>query len=174
MFFRWPRRRRRTGCLKAGSPWARSFSRWLAEQRVDIPADEFIAAGYRHRKREFTDSPRERLPSLSKVSSFLPTARRKDRRRIGEGRHARWLFKKIIGNKAWNQRGNQDRPSEPAGELRQWADILHWNSMEEARKASEALLKDPIAQEFMRKIDPASVRMLHLMQMRKWKERGSG
>jgi len=51
----------------------------------------------------------------------------------------------------------------------QWADILHWNSMEEARKASEALLKDPIAQEFMRKIDPASVRMLHLMQMKKWK-----
>ena len=55
------------------------------------------------------------------------------------------------------------------GDDGQWADILHWNSIEEAQKASEMLLKEPAAQGFIRKIDPTSISMLHLMQMRKWK-----
>ncbi len=55
------------------------------------------------------------------------------------------------------------------GEDGQWVDILHWNSIEEAQKASEMLLKEPAAQGFIRKIDPTSIKMLHLMQLRKWK-----
>lgn len=40
------------------------------------------------------------------------------RRKLREGRHARRLFQKIIGRKAWDQGGGQDRPSESAEELR--------------------------------------------------------
>ena len=50
-----------------------------------------------------------------------------------------------------------------------WVDILHWNSMEEAQNASEMLLKDSAAQGFIRKIDPTTIKILHLMQLRKWR-----
>ena len=51
----------------------------------------------------------------------------------------------------------------------QWIDILHWNSMEEAQKAAEIMMKEPTAQGFMQKIDPSSVKMFHLVQERIWK-----
>lgn len=51
----------------------------------------------------------------------------------------------------------------------QWVDILHWNSMEEAQKATEVMMSDPATQGFMQKIDPSSVKMLHLEQMKNWK-----
>lgn len=47
-----------------------------------------------------------------------------------------------------------------------WIDILHWNTMEEAQRASEAMLKDPACAEFIKKIDPASITMLHVKQVR--------
>jgi hypothetical protein len=47
-----------------------------------------------------------------------------------------------------------------------WVDILHWSTMEEAQRASEAMLKDPACAEFIRKIDPASISMLHVKQVR--------
>lgn len=55
------------------------------------------------------------------------------------------------------------------GEDGQWADILHWNSMEEAQKAAQVMMGDPATQGFMQKIDPSSVKMLHLTQMKSWK-----
>jgi len=36
----------------------------------------------------------------------------------------------------------------------QWVDILHWNSMEEAQKAAEIMMKDPATQRFMQKNRP--------------------
>lgn len=51
----------------------------------------------------------------------------------------------------------------------QWVDILHWNSMEEAQKAAEVMMSDPATQGFMQKIDPSSVKMLHLEQVKSWK-----
>ncbi len=50
----------------------------------------------------------------------------------------------------------------------QWVDILHWNSMEEAQKAAEVMMSDPATQSFMQKIDPSSVKMLHLEQVKKY------
>ncbi|MBI5358293.1 hypothetical protein HZB69_01535 [Candidatus Amesbacteria bacterium] len=50
----------------------------------------------------------------------------------------------------------------------QWVDILHWNSMEEAQKAAEVMMSDPATQGFMQKIDPSSVKMLHLTQIKSW------
>ena len=49
-----------------------------------------------------------------------------------------------------------------------WMDILHWNSMEEAQKAAEVMMSDPATQGFMQKIDPSSVKMLHLKLMKKY------
>ena len=51
----------------------------------------------------------------------------------------------------------------------QWVDILHWNSTEEAQKAGEVMMGDPATQGFMQKIDPSSVKMLHLEQVQVWK-----
>jgi hypothetical protein len=51
----------------------------------------------------------------------------------------------------------------------QWVDVLHWNSMEEAQKAAEVMMSDSAAQGFMQKVDPSSVKMLHLEQVRNWK-----
>ena len=50
-----------------------------------------------------------------------------------------------------------------------WVDVLHWNSMGEAQKAAEIMMGDPATQGFMQKIDPSSVKMLHLTQMKIWK-----
>ncbi len=50
-----------------------------------------------------------------------------------------------------------------------WVDVLHWNSMKEAQKAAEVMMSDPATQGFMQKIDPSSVKMFHLMQMKSWK-----
>jgi len=50
-----------------------------------------------------------------------------------------------------------------------WVDVIHWNSMKEAQKAAKVMMGDPAAQGFMQKIDPSSVKMLHLEQMKSWK-----
>lgn len=51
----------------------------------------------------------------------------------------------------------------------QWVDIVHWKTMEEAQKAAEAIMKDPAALGFIQKIDPSSVKMFHLRQVKTWK-----
>ena len=50
----------------------------------------------------------------------------------------------------------------------QWVDILHWNSIGEAQKAAEVMMTDSATQGFMQKIDPSSVKMLHLELMKKY------
>ncbi|WP_440952989.1 hypothetical protein [Methanococcoides sp. FTZ1] len=50
-----------------------------------------------------------------------------------------------------------------------WMDILHWCSMEEAQRASEAMMSDPSTQGFIQMIDLSSVNMLHLVQLSSWK-----
>ena len=49
-----------------------------------------------------------------------------------------------------------------------WVDVLHWNSMGEAQKAAEVMMDDPATQGLMQKIDPSSVKMLHLEQVKSW------
>ena len=43
----------------------------------------------------------------------------------------------------------------------QWADLVEWTSLEEARAAAEAVMARPSAGAFMALVDEASVRMLH-------------
>ncbi len=50
-----------------------------------------------------------------------------------------------------------------------WIDILHWDSMEEAKKAAEVMIKNPKAQGFIQKIHLPSVKMFHLEQVTTWK-----
>ena len=52
----------------------------------------------------------------------------------------------------------------------QWVDNLHWNSMEEAQKAAEVMMSDSTRQGFMQKIDPSSVKLMHLEQEESWRE----
>src|SRR3989344_5799393 len=49
-----------------------------------------------------------------------------------------------------------------------WMDVLHWKSMEEAQKAAELLMKGPKAEKFIGMIDPSSVKMLHLWQVKEF------
>lgn len=48
----------------------------------------------------------------------------------------------------------------------QWVDILHWKTMQDALKASEEMLKNPSCLDFIQKIDPTSVTMTHVRQVK--------
>lgn len=50
----------------------------------------------------------------------------------------------------------------------QWMDILHWESLNDALKASETLLKEPSAQSFIEKMNPTSVKIFHLTHVKIW------
>ena len=47
-----------------------------------------------------------------------------------------------------------------------WMDIIHWKTMENAKKASEEMLKNPVCAGFVRMINPESVEMKHLEQLK--------
>jgi heme-degrading monooxygenase HmoA len=48
----------------------------------------------------------------------------------------------------------------------QWVDILHWKTAADAQRAAKEAMNNPTAAEFFQKMDPASVKMMHLEQMR--------
>jgi heme-degrading monooxygenase HmoA len=50
----------------------------------------------------------------------------------------------------------------------QWADVLHWNSLEEAHHAAEAILSDSRCDPFLGMIDEPSITMLHLQTARRY------
>ncbi len=68
------------------------------------------------------------------------------------------------------QKGYIDRELLKGGDG-QWIDIVHWRSMEEAKRAAEAIMKDPACLGFLQKIDPASVKMMHLRQVGTWSKK---
>jgi hypothetical protein len=48
----------------------------------------------------------------------------------------------------------------------QWVDILHWKTRADAERAAKEAMNNPVAAEFFQKMDPASIKMMHLEQMR--------
>jgi len=68
------------------------------------------------------------------------------------------------------QKGYMDREL-LKGEDGQWIDIVHWRSMEEAKRAADAIMQDPVCLGFLQKIDPKSVKMMHLWQVRTWSKK---
>lgn len=65
------------------------------------------------------------------------------------------------------QNGYMDREILKGGDG-QWIDIVHWRSMEDAKHAADAIMQDPACLGFLQKIDPASVKMFHLQQVKTW------
>ncbi len=45
-------------------------------------------------------------------------------------------------------------------------DLLHWASLDEARRAAEAILRAPRSRPFMEMLDPESITLLHLRRSR--------
>lgn len=54
------------------------------------------------------------------------------------------------------------------GEDEQWIDLLHWESMEEALAAAEAIWHEPSCQEFIQMLLPQSVHVSHLTRQKSW------
>ncbi len=53
-------------------------------------------------------------------------------------------------------------------EVSQWLMIQHWRSMDEVKEVVKMMMKAPITQEFRQTIDPTSVRMSLLKQVKTW------
>ncbi len=50
------------------------------------------------------------------------------------------------------------------GEDGQWIDIVHWNSLDEALQATEAVMQEPTYHTFIGMIDESTMTMHHLRQ----------
>ena len=68
------------------------------------------------------------------------------------------------------QKGYMDREL-LKGEDGEWIDIVHWRSMEEAKRAADTIMQDPACLGFLQKIEPESVKMMHLWQVRTWSKK---
>ena len=55
------------------------------------------------------------------------------------------------------------------GDGGEWVDIVHWESLENAQKAQEAAMRSETCMPMFQKIDPSSIKMLHLEQIKSWK-----
>ena len=51
----------------------------------------------------------------------------------------------------------------------EWVDIVYWESLENAQKAQEAAMGSETCMPMFHKIDPNSIKMLHLEQQKNWK-----
>jgi len=52
------------------------------------------------------------------------------------------------------------------GEYDQWMDIVHWNSMSEAKQAASGAMNHPACLRFFSMIDEISMTIMYLQQMR--------
>ena len=55
------------------------------------------------------------------------------------------------------------------GDGAEWVDIVHWESIEDAKKAQEAAMGSETCMPMFHKIDPSSIKMMHLEQIKSWK-----
>ena len=55
------------------------------------------------------------------------------------------------------------------GDAGEWVDIVYWESLENAQKAQEAAMGSKTCMPMFQKIDPSSIKMLHLEQVMVWK-----
>ena len=55
------------------------------------------------------------------------------------------------------------------GDAGEWVDIVYWESLENAQKAQEAAMGSKTCMPMFQKIDPSSIKMLHLEQVITWK-----
>ena len=51
----------------------------------------------------------------------------------------------------------------------QWLDLLHWRTLVDAKRAGKGMLRDPACRDFVRMIDPASVKMMLVESVKTWK-----
>lgn len=49
-----------------------------------------------------------------------------------------------------------------------WFMIQHWRTMDEAKQAVQMMMKSPLTREFRQVVDPASVKMALLEQVKTW------
>lgn len=50
----------------------------------------------------------------------------------------------------------------------QWIMIQHWESVEEAKEASKKMMKEAITEDFRKALDPRSVKLRYLNQVKVW------
>jgi hypothetical protein len=50
----------------------------------------------------------------------------------------------------------------------EWIMIQHWDNMDNAQSASKKMFNNPITEEFVKSLDPKSVKMLKLPQLKVW------
>lgn len=55
----------------------------------------------------------------------------------------------------------------------QWIIIQHWSSLEHMKEASRKMFNNPMTEVFVKSIDPQSVKILMIPQIRSWDMSGS-
>lgn len=66
------------------------------------------------------------------------------------------------------QKGFIDTELVKVDEHNQWMMIQHWESIEKAREASKMMMKTPITETFREALDPKTVKIKYLNQVKKW------
>jgi len=51
------------------------------------------------------------------------------------------------------------------GEDGRWLDLLHWASLEDARRAAAEIMRSPASRPFMEMLDPESISMMHFRRV---------
>lgn len=54
------------------------------------------------------------------------------------------------------------------GDGGEWVDIVHWESLKDAQKAQEAAMESETCMPMFSKIDPSSIKMMHLELVKKY------
>lgn len=66
------------------------------------------------------------------------------------------------------QKGFIDTELVKVNEHSQWMMIQHWDSIEESREASKMMMKTPITETFRQALNPKTVKIRYLSQVKKW------
>lgn len=68
------------------------------------------------------------------------------------------------------QNGFIDTELVKVNEGSQWIMIQHWESIEESKEASKMMMKMPITENFRKSLNPKTVKIKYLNQVKKWKK----
>lgn len=55
-------------------------------------------------------------------------------------------------------------------EQSRWSMIQHWESIEQAKEASKIMMKEPVAENFIKALDPKSVKIRYLNHVNLWRK----
>ena len=51
----------------------------------------------------------------------------------------------------------------------QWVDLVHWKTLDEAKAAGKALMRDPSCRDFVKMLDPQGTKVLYHELVEVWK-----